>query len=513
MAKAKKAVEQEKRYVILPPRGLKTSEGVGQRSLAVSLRSMEIGVKWGSGGPTIAGLSPAVSARVTVLDSIHDNGAKLVSMSRETMLELRAAEPGLRIVPEVFYKPMVYRPAVATKVKKAAKPKIPGLVTSAPRIVLTVRSMADKSPLQGVRVVAFIDFDQGEGQEGTTDASGAVALDFGKGSQKLERLYAFPNEGFWGALRENLTIKTGAAIELDPVALDVNDCVRDVYGRAALNVGEGVTVGVIDCGIDTTHPDLKVVGGTNTVVGEADTDFGDNGGHHGTHVGGIIAARGKIPGVAPGVALRSYRVFAKHVDGEEDQASNFAIAKAIDQAAADGCDLINMSLGGGDPDDATRSAIADARAAGTLVIAAAGNDHRGAVSFPASDARTVAVSAMGRVGTFPEGSEPAGDMLDPFGKDGANFVAAFSNVGPEIDVTGPGVGVVSTVPGGYTLMSGTSMACPAITGAAARLLAASPTVLAMPRNEARSDAIAKLLFQAAKTLGFGANFEGHGLPG
>lgn len=120
---------------------------------------------------------------------------------------------------------------------------------------------------------------------------------------------------------------------------------------------------------------------------------------------------------------------------------------------------------------------------------------------------------MGRVGTFPVGSEPEGDVLKPpAGKDKTHFIAAFSNIGPEIDVTGPGVGVVSTVPGGYAIMSGTSMACPAITGAAARLLAASPTVLAMPRNEARSDAIAKLLFQAARSLGFGAIFEGQGLP-
>ena len=110
--------------------------------------------------------------------------------------------------------------------------------------------------------------------------------------------------------------------------------------------------------------------------------------------------------------------------GKVDRASNFAIAKAIDQAVADGCDLINMSLGGGSPDDATRSAIADARAAGTLVIVAAGNDGRKAVSFPASGPRSVAVSAMGRVGTFPVGSELEGDVLTPpVGKDKANFIA------------------------------------------------------------------------------------------
>jgi subtilisin len=508
VAKAKKAAVQ--RYVVLPPRGLQSSGEAGLESLGVALRRMDIGAAAGVAGKTIPGLSPAVSARVKVVDSIHEDGAKLVEMSSETMLELRAAQPGLRIVPEVFYEPMVFRPEVVSKVKKKAATGAAAAVAT--KIVLTVRSKADKSPLKGVRIVAFTNFALREGLEGTTNAQGKVSLAFGTPSQKLDRLYVLPDLGFWGGLRTKITIKTGTIVDLDPIALTDDDCVRHVYGRAALTVGAGVTVGVVDSGIDISHPDLKVAGGQNTVVGETAGDFGDNGGHHGTHVGGIVAARGAMPGVAPGVALRSYRVFAKHVPGQQDRASNFAISKAIDRAVADQCDLINMSLGGGDPDDATRSAIADARAAGTLVIVAAGNDGRQAVSFPASDPRSVAVSAMGRAGTFPAGSEPEGDVQAPFGKDKADFVAAFSNIGPPVDVTGPGVGVVSTVPGGYAIMSGTSMACPAITGATARLLAASPTVLAMPRDQARSDAIAKLLFQAAKALGFGTDFEGQGLP-
>jgi subtilisin len=75
-----------------------------------------------------------------------------------------------------------------------------------------------------------------------------------------------------------------------------------------------------------------VAGGLNCVTGEKDpNDFGDNGEGHGTHVGGIIAAKGTPPrgfrGLAPGVALRSYRVFGKGTEG----ASNYDIAKAIDQ--------------------------------------------------------------------------------------------------------------------------------------------------------------------------------------
>src|SRR5262249_1865584 len=134
-----------------------------------------------------------------------------------------------------------------------------------------------------------------------------------------------------------------------PIDLGFVDCVRHFYGNAATTVGQGVKVGVVDCGVDGTHPDLRLDGGENTVVGEHPADFGDNGIHHGTHVAGIIAARGTPPagirGVAPDVILRSYRVFPRHVEGVKDGASNFSIAKAIDRAVADGCDLINLSLG------------------------------------------------------------------------------------------------------------------------------------------------------------------------
>jgi subtilisin family serine protease len=126
--------------------------------------------------------------------------------------------------------------------------------------------------------------------------------------------------------------------------------------------------------------------------------------------------------------LRSYRVFGKGAEG----ASNFSIAKAIDHAVSDGCDLINMSLGGGSRDEATDSAIADARAKGALVIVAAGNDGRQPVSFPATDSLALAVSALGRQGTFPDGTTELGDVAPPFGKDKKNFIAAFPISDPSL---------------------------------------------------------------------------------
>ena len=122
------------------------------------------------------------------------------------------------------------------------------------------------------------------------------------------------------------------------------------------------------------------------------------------------------------------------------------------------------------------------------------------------------MSALGRKGTYPPDVVEEGDEMAPFAaSDPKDFIAAFSNVGPEIALTGPGVGIISTYPGGYAVMDGTSMACRAITGEAARLLAGQKQILAMPRDSARSDAMAQFVLQAAKTLGLGVTFEGRGL--
>ena len=253
----------------------------------------------------------------------------------------------------------------------------------------------------------------------------------------------------------------------------------------------------------------------NTVTGEQPTDFGPAG-DHGSHVAGIIAARGTAPtgvrGIAPGVTLRSYRVFGESAEG----ASNFDIAKAVDQATADGCDLLNLSLGGGSPEATLAEAINDAFQRGVLSVCAAGNNGRLAVSFPAQLQQALAVSALGEKGTFPADAVAAGDIEKPFATSNAKrFIAAFSNIGMEIDLTGPGVGIVSTVPDrAYAVMSGTSMACPAVTGRIAAMMSQEPDLLASARDDKRTRAIMKLAFDSAKLQGFGANdahFEGQGL--
>ena len=146
-----------------------------------------------------------------------------------------------------------------------------------------------------------------------------------------------------------------------------------------------------------------------------------------------------------------------------------------------------------------------------MVFAASGNDDRIAVGAPAKDPMALAITAMGRKGTYPAASVESGDVMAPFGTDKKNYITSFSDIGPEVDLTAPGDGIISTFPQGYAVLDGTSMACPAAVGAAAQMLSGQTAILALPRNQARSDAMAQFVLKKAKSLGFPANMQGQGM--
>jgi len=492
-----KATETQQ-FVLLPPRGLRVGSGSSSPEAQAFMRDAEAARD--SGSVAFEGHE----VKMKVVDSIGADGAKLVELPGPSALAVRSLLPSLRLVPLRWYTPAT-APIMQVE-NKAARAS-----AKAPTITLQVVSKNAGKPVVGAIVVALVDVKNSLGAQGVTDSKGRVKLALGASSVKLQGLYVYPEDAHWTLRKRNFTVSSSTKVTLLPLDLGYTDGLRHFYGNAPLSVGGGVTVGVLDTGI-ADHPDLVVSGGANTVTGEDPKDFGDNGvGGHGTHVAGIVAGRGAAPdgvrGVAPGVKLRSYRVFARN----SRSASSFAIAKAIDQAVTDKCDLLNMSLGGGGHDEVLMAAIDDARASGSLCIIAAGNGGREPVSFPAVVGSAIAVSAMGRKGTFPTSAAESEDVAAPYGTDKKNFVAAFSNIGLEIDLTGPGVGIISTVPSGHTEISGTSMACPAVTGAAARVLAPS-SLVKKKRNAVRTDGIIKALLATATPLGFGSNFEGHGLP-
>lgn len=479
-------------YVLLPLRGLRAAGRGASGRTRDYLGGLSVGTRLGRG-----------RTRLEVVDGIGEDGPRLVRAEPGAAAALRLAQPGLRLVPVRWYHPARTRYHLAGRVGRA---------DTVPVRVL-VRSRADGRPVAGAEVIAVVDPRRDVGAAAFSDRRGVARLRLPAGVTRLPRLYVYTDEGWWSLLRRHVPLDAEVVCELrpiDPARLD--DGLRHFLGRSSPDHGTGVRVGILDTGVDATHPDLRVVGGRNTVTGEDPDDHGDNGEGHGTHVAGIVGARGTAPtgmaGVAPGVLLHSYRVFGRLGDG----ASNFAIAKAIDAAVADRCDLLNLSLGGGEVDPVLRAAVDDARAAGTVTVAASGNEGRKPVGFPASEPSTVGVSALGRKGTYPPDSTAVAEQARPWGRDRADFVAAFANVGPQIDLTGPGVAVVSTVPGGYGEMSGTSMACPAVVGVAARLLGADARLLRSRRDAGRSDEVISRLLQSATSLGFPVELEGRGLP-
>jgi subtilisin len=482
-------------YVILPPRGLRAVGPGASAGLRSFLTSAQLGpCEFGAGGR---------QARIEILDSIADDGAKLIAATPQAALELRAAQPSLRVVPVLRY-------CSAVTQRRELRTTSTASAAGGP-LTLRVVSEIDRAPVPGAYVIAYVNLASGEGAQAITDADGNAMLQLGEPSVPIERLYVYPTTACWTLRKDAVTLTDGGEVAVRPLDLSYTDCVRYYYGHAPDDAGAGVSVGVVDTGI-ATHPDLVIDGGLNSVTGEDDADIGDNGNGHGTHVAGIVAARGTPPagirGVAPGVKLRSYRVFGRG----QPQAENFAIAKGIAQAVEDGCDIISLAMSGVAPDAIISTAIEDARAGGSIVIASAGSDGRGPIGQPAADELAVAVGALGRLGTFPDDAAESDDIAAPFGTDEAEFIGGFSNVGRQLDFVGPGVAVMSTYPGGYTEISGTAMAVPAVAGVAARLLQGAPETLAATRDAARSEAILALLIASASDRGFPDTFEGHGLP-
>ncbi|MCP2267109.1 S8 family serine peptidase [Promicromonospora thailandica] len=241
--------------------------------------------------------------------------------------------------------------------------------------------------------------------------------------------------------------------------------------------GTGVTVAVLDSGIDTGHPDL------DEGVVTLEHDFTGSGSTtdvlgHGTHVASIIAGTGEASdgenrGVAPGARLLNARVLNDEGQGEESWAID-----AMEWAATNGADVINMSLGvrGGYTDGTDPSALAvDSISAryDTLVAIAAGNEGNGGTPFTVTTPGT-ADSAL-----------TVGAVSDD------DRIAYFSSMGPRYgdlaikpDITAPGDGIVAARAAGtsigepvgdhYAAMSGTSMATPHVAGAAALLKQARP---------------------------------------
>jgi len=223
------------------------------------------------------------------------------------------------------------------------------------------------------------------------------------------------------------------------------------------NKGAGINVSIIDTGIDYTHEDLDAnyKGGYDFVNDDADP-MDDNG--HGTHCAGIVAAEDNGEGVV-GVAPEAHLYAVKVLDSAGSGYLSDVIA-GIQWSIDNGMQVISMSLGTDTDYQSLHDACDAAYEAGIVLVAAAGNDYlrRGRTEFDTVDypARYDSVIAVGAT-------------------DSNDEKASFSSTGADVELAAPGVDILSTYPGGYEYMSGTSMACPHVAGTAALVMVSEPT--------------------------------------
>ncbi len=234
--------------------------------------------------------------------------------------------------------------------------------------------------------------------------------------------------------------------------------------------GSGTVTGailyIVDTGIDTTHPDLNVVGHISFLSGPNADCHG-----HGTAVSGIAAARDNssyVVGVAPGAPLVGVKVMT--CDGLTFPS---IIVQALDWLTANAVKpgVVNLSLGSAIPLAATNAAARGAAASGLVVAIAAGNGNP-FTGAPMNACATSPASA-GYFYGFPNG------VITAAATDENDQEASFSNFGICVDIWAPGVSLTSTslmASGGLTTASGTSFSSPYVAGAAALLLSRFPTL-------------------------------------
>jgi subtilisin family serine protease len=283
-----------------------------------------------------------------------------------------------------------------------------------------------------------------------------------------------------------------------------------LWGPDLSTAGQGMKIAIVDDGIDQTHPFFDPTGfaypdgfpkgdtayttpkvivarafpSPSTTWKYADTPFDPQFSEHATHVSGIAAGdyntlsngprgRVRVSGIAPMAYLGNYKVLTVPTKDYGLDGNSPEIAKGIDQAVADGMNVINLSLGEPEVEpsrDIVVQALDNAAAAGVVPVIAAGNDFdnagHGSVGSPANAPDAIAVAAS---------SEGDGGPADE--------IASFSSSGPtpislllKPDVTAPGENILSSIPhASWDVWDGTSMATPHVAGAAALLMQRHPT--------------------------------------
>lgn len=343
------------------------------------------------------------------------------------------------------------------------------------QVVVMLAAGADPSAIAAAHQATLLEYEADEQSASLLPAAGQTSLEL-QTSLSTDPRVASAEPNFWletaETRQQSFAFDDGSGT---PQTFAEQPAAEAIHVGQAHEIadGTGVTVAILDSGIDPRHPLLRraYAGGIDLVDGDDDPtdvkDATDNDGDglidegfgHGTHVAGIIHL------VAPEAKLLAVRVL-----DSDGRGSLFDIATGVRWAMEHGAKVINMSLGSLRGSDALQNALAEAEARGIVVISSAGNwGAESPVEFPAKSSHVAAIAAV----------------------DVAAVPASFTSFGHNIALSAPGVGVRSTYPGGgYRLWSGTSMSAPFVAGTCALLAENHPEW-----------SLAQMLFRLAASAG------------
>jgi subtilisin family serine protease len=348
-------------------------------------------------------------------------------------------------------------------------------------------------------------------QEGLTDGNGELTLTLhvsaGSGARSL---FVDPPGDYWTRYLRypglNPEIDNVIVLRsLDKNLRDSGNGARYGWGQRWMGIdqlpaqmtGRGAKIAIIDSGADNQHPLLKHITNGVDLTGNGNrSTWAEDLVGHGSHCSGIIAAQG-----SEGVALRGFAPQAElHLLKVFPGGRYSTLLDALEYCIEHQIDVVNLSLGGSDASEAIEQKLEEAVENGVAFIAAAG-DSAGPVQYPASSAHVLSVAALGLLGEFPPNSwesQTIPPLPELLARDGV-FMPSFSSFGPKVDVSAPGVGIISSIPGGgLGAHSGTSVAAAHVSGLAALLVAHHPWFrnLLQLRNSQRVAGLYQLVREA-----------------
>jgi subtilisin len=414
------------------------------------------------------------------------------------------------------------------------RPAVQAMPFPRPRRELRFRILGESErPLAGAVINMY---GPGFPAQAITDSSGQASLQTSSvDGSGVHAIYVRPAADYWERYIRNPSLESGQIniIRLNPLARTSRSFPGErPYGwgqrimkfdRASPDwKGAGTKIGLIDSGCDSSHPLLRhIVRGLDLTRDKDPQSWNSDELGQGTHCAGIIAASAAaasaaataaaapdIVGCAPESELHIFKVVPGGYLSD--------LIEALCQCIERRLDIVQIGVSAEQFSEVLAQKITQARLNGIACISGAGNSG-GAVQFPGNVPGVLTVSAVGKLGEYPQDTRHAQRALPQLIGFSGIYATNFSAWGPQVSVCAPGVAVVSSVPGGgYAAWDGTSMAASHVVGFSALLLSHHPMLQSINYG-ARADQRVSILYDILRAAAIpyaqvDPNRVGAGLP-